>query len=203
MTDWPARNKNFVETFQKLNDLNVDGLAGEETNTALDPRYWPLKNLSDGRECFVTNAFNPVTHKGIDAFWWAKDSDEPIPTGYWTPYAGQKVWYPQGTVAVAAAAGKVVYSALISTGWLIRIQHANTDKTGYFHGVDGTAKVGVGDKVVAGQELFECGWMIGPNGSTEPTENNPVHIHFSVQRDGVYMDPVKWLRYATYFDACG
>lgn len=195
---WNARNENFVKTFQKMNNIPADGLAGEQTYTTLDPRSWPMRNLPDGRKIFVTNAFHPTDHKGIDIFYSWEDGDQLI-EGYWTPYAGGKVWYPFGAMAVAAADGTVKRSELISTGWLMTVEHANGDTTGYFHGRDQTAMVNVGDTVQRGQPLFYCGWSISKPG---PNENNVVHLHFSVQRDGAYLDPEPWLKYATYLPAC-
>ena len=109
--------------------------------------------------------------------------------------AGQ-VFYPDGTRAIAAADGKVTYSGMITTGYLVRVEHENGDVTGYFHGKDGTSLVLAGDIVRRGDPLFLCGWDL--SGSLEPTDKNPVHLHFEVQRDGEYMDPEAWLRYASF-----
>lgn len=189
-------NDLFVRTFQKLEGLNPDGAAGEATFTKLDPRSWPLRNLVDGRAAFVTNGFDPINHKGVDLFWWMLDTDEPARTGYETPYGNGRGWYPFNTQAVAAANGLVTYAQQITTGYLIRLQHANGDVTGYFHGQNGTQRVMVGDAVERGDALFTCGWDLSNSGS--PTSDNPVHLHFSVQRDDAYMDPELWLRYAQY-----
>jgi len=194
---WNQRNEVFVKSFQTLNGIPADGLAGELTFTTLDPRNWPLRNLPDGRQCFITNGYKPGDHNGIDIFWQWQDGDQLI-DGYWTPYAGGKVWYPYATVAVAACAGQVIRSELIGTGWLVTIKHVNGDVTGYFHGFAQTALVNVGDTVQRGQSLFYCGWD-----TRQPlSESNPVHLHFSVQRDGAYMDPAAWLKYADYLNAC-
>jgi murein DD-endopeptidase MepM/ murein hydrolase activator NlpD len=195
---WNGRNEVFVKSFQTLNDLGVDGKAGEQTFSTLDPRSWPLRDLVDGRQCFVTNGFDPVKHKGIDVFWWWQDGDQLI-KGYYTPYGGGRVWYPYGTMATAAEDGVIARSELISTGWLVTINHVTGDSTGYFHGIPQTAVVNVGDTVERGQQLFYCGW--DRSLSSEPTENNPIHLHFSVQRNGAYMDPEDWLRYASYLPA--
>jgi murein DD-endopeptidase MepM/ murein hydrolase activator NlpD len=194
---WNQRNEIFVKSFQTLAGIPADGLAGEQTFTALDPRSWPMRNLPDGRQFFVTNAFDPVKHKGIDIFASWQDGDQLV-EGYWTPYAGGKVWYPFGSQSVAACAGTVKRSELIGTGWLITIEHVNGDTTGYFHGREGTALVTVGQQVERGQALFFCGWSIASPG---PSENNVVHLHFSVQRDGAYLDPEDWLKYADYLPA--
>ena len=196
---WNGRNEVFADTFQKINNIPADGLAGEQTFTVLDPRNWALRNLLDGRHCFVTNGFAPGVHDGIDIFWWWQDGDQLI-HGYWTPYGGGKVWYPYGAMGVAACDGTVRRSELIGTGWLVTIEHANGDTTGYFHGVPQTAMVNVGDTVQRGQPLFFCGWDLSH--SSTPTESNPVHLHFTVQRDGVYLDPEEWLKYADYLPAC-
>ena len=195
-------NDLFVKTFQRLYGLNDDGVAGEATFTDLDPRSWPLRNLVDGRNVLVTNGFDADNHKGVDLFWWQLDSDLPARLGYSTPYgktsdgADGQAFYPFGTRAVAAANGLVTLAEQIGTGLLVLIEHANGDSTGYFHGQQGTQRVLAGDAVARGDALFTCGWDL--SNSTSPTKLNPVHLHFSAQRDGAYMDPETWLRYAQY-----
>jgi murein DD-endopeptidase MepM/ murein hydrolase activator NlpD len=195
---WNGRNEVFVKTFQKLNGITADGLAGEETFTTLDLRSWPLRNLPDGRKVIVTNGYRPGEHNGIDIFWYWKDGDQLI-DGYWTPYAGQKVWYPFGTMAVAACDGVVIRNEEITTGWIVTLRHANEDTTGYIHGRAQTSMVELGQQVKRGQPVFYCGWSTKYPG---PSEDNVVHLHFSVVRDGKYLDPEKWLQYASRLDAC-
>jgi hypothetical protein len=194
---WNGRNEVFVKTFQKLNGITADGLAGEETFTTLDPRSWPLRNLPDGREAFVTNGYRPGDHNGIDLFWYWKAGDQLI-EGYNTPYADQRVWYPYGTLAYAACDGKVIRNEMISTGWLVTLLHANDDTTGYVHGLDQTSMVELGQEVKRGEPIYYCGY----NTKYDLSENNPIHLHFSVRRDGAYLDPEKWLQYADRLDAC-
>jgi murein DD-endopeptidase MepM/ murein hydrolase activator NlpD len=196
-TYWDSRNKALVETIQTQNGLVVDGLAGEETFSSVDLRSWPLKDLNDGREIFITNPYNFPDHKGIDVFWHHQAGD-PLVDGYWTKYGSGKVWYPEGTRAVAAAEGSVIHAAMIGTGFLVLVQHLGGYKTGYFHGVDGQTFVSKGDQVKRGQDLFVCGWDL----RWPLSEGNPVHLHFSAQLDGAYMDPAKWLRYASYLSSC-
>lgn len=196
---WNGRNEVFAKTFQTDNNIPADGLAGEQTFTTLNARNWGMRNLPDGRKIFVTNAYDPGEHDGIDIFFNWLDGDQLV-DGYWTSYGGGKVWYPYGAMAVAASAGIVRRSELIGTGWLVTIEHTNGDTTGYFHGVPQTAMVNVGDTVQGGQPLFFCGW--DTSHSSTPTESNPVHLHFTVQRDGAYMNPETWLQYADYLPAC-
>ncbi|HUT18594.1 MAG TPA: peptidoglycan DD-metalloendopeptidase family protein [Anaerolineae bacterium] len=186
-------HEDFVKFYQKVAGLNPDGIPGEATQTRVDGRSWPLRNLSDGRPVFVTNPFVPGKHDGVDLFWWRLDTDKPARTGYSTAFDNGHVWYPVGTMAVAAAAGRCVRSESISTGYLVVIEHANGDTTGYFHGQAGTAQVFSGDSVSRGQSLFVCGW----DRSAPLSDTNVIHLHFSVQRGGAYMDPAVWLRYAS------
>lgn len=190
---WNQHNEVFVKTYQKLNDLPADGLAGEQTFTALDGRCWPLRNLPDGRECFITNPFKAGVHDGVDVFWRWQDGDQLI-DGYWTKFGDGRVWYPYGTRAIVACDGVVRRSEAITTGWLVTVEHANGDVTGYFHGVKQTALVKPGDGVGMGMPVFYCGWDL-----RQPlSEDNVVHVHFSVQRDGVFIDPAAWLKYAAH-----
>ncbi len=191
-----AVNDNFVVAFQVQHGLNPDGIAGERTYTALNPRSWPLANLSDGRTPFVTNGYSPGSHDGIVIFFWAIDTDAPIPAGYSTPFGGGDVWYPYGTQALAAADGEVIGAEQISTGYLVTLEHQGGEtSTRYFHGLAGTSKVHKGDTVVRGQPLFTCGWDL----RYPLSQGNPVHLHFAARRGAVYIDPLVWLRYASYY----
>lgn len=198
MTYWDDRARVYVTTGQKLAGIDADSLAGEETFTKQDPRSWGVRNLADGRELFITNPFVVGKHDGIDVFFLALASDEPIPDGYWMSWgSANKVFYPYGTKATAACDGLVKHAYYMSTGLLVILEHANTDQTGYFHGLKDTQLVSQGDSVERGQPLFEQGYDI----SAPLSSNNGIHQHFTVKRNGIYINPATWLQYADHLPA--
>lgn len=190
---WERQRNLFTLAYEAKNGLRVDegeGLPGDEVWSSLIPRYVPLAALAGGREPVVTNPFDG-DHEGLDYFFPWETSD-PLALGYYTGSHLGRVWYPVGTRALAASDGHVVAAGLSSRGHYVVIEHANEDRTGYSHGQD--LLVSVGDDVKGGQDLFMCGWDL--KWSKEPTENNPVHLHFLVKRNGVLIDPARWLRFA-------
>ena len=91
-----------------------------------------------------------------------------------------------GTPVHAAAAGTVIYAGWMSGyGNIVVIDHGNGYLTHYAH--LSTTKVGVGDKVAAGQ-------TIGLEGSTG--DSTGPHLHFEVHQGQMWnqIDPAPFLR---------
>lgn len=86
---------------------------------------------------------------------------------------------------VVAVAGGVITQAKNSNGYgnLVEIDHGNGYVTRYGHNQD--MKVKVGDAVKKGQVVAKMG---STGRSTGP------HVHFEVLRNGVHLDPMKFVR---------
>jgi murein DD-endopeptidase MepM/ murein hydrolase activator NlpD len=96
---------------------------------------------------------------------------------------GVDIAAPHGTLVKAAAAGKVVFAGTKwSLGNTVIIQHSSGYRTLYGH----LSKILVknGERVKQGQE-------IGREGSTGISTG--AHLHFSILRNGKYMDPARYL----------
>lgn len=114
--------------------------------------------------------------------------------GYRTdPITGQKkvshtgvdIGAPLGTTIVAGAEGEVILAKEYGTyGNTVMIDHGGI-VTLYAHIRHGGIKVKVGDKVERGQKIAEVG---STGRSTGP------HLHFSVLKDGVYKEPMDYLK---------
>jgi murein DD-endopeptidase MepM/ murein hydrolase activator NlpD len=91
---------------------------------------------------------------------------------------------PTGSPVVAAAKGVVTYADRYSTfGKFVTVRHPDGLVTAYAHLSD--IDVEVGDRVDAGEHIGNVG---STGHSTGP------HLHFEVRRNGVQIDPQKFLR---------
>jgi murein DD-endopeptidase MepM/ murein hydrolase activator NlpD len=101
-----------------------------------------------------------------------------------------KWWIPPGTLAIAAAAGKVIRSGRIETGGRIAIAHSDGMQTIYVHLKSLLVKEG--DEVYMGQPLGEPG--------DNPRDIDATHLHFEVSPLDTYapINPAEWLKLATY-----
>lgn len=195
----------LVEFWQRHKGLTVDGFCGPNTINSLRPqvaplaKVYPLLRLDDGRLPTITSEFyteNPSrsSHKGVDFFykWLDSDPDAPIGDGGAVARRGQRRWWiPEGTYAVAAAAGVVMVAEDSRTGHKVWIDHGS-ERTGYFHLQNCT--VNVGDLVTRGAPLG----LVGDN----PNGHDATHLHFEVSPVDRYapMNPRLWLAGARHIN---
>jgi murein DD-endopeptidase MepM/ murein hydrolase activator NlpD len=186
--------------------LAVDGIFGARTaasiDAELDPieKCWPLRLLADGRQPIITSGFkseNPSrpTHNGADMFyrWLDSDPDVPVGDGGAIMRGGKRRWWiPPGTCAIAPAAGVVMASSRIGTGWRVWIDHGNGERSGFMHGKADCQLVKVGDAVELGQGVI----VVGDN----PRARDATHLHFEISPVDVYrpVNPRPWLVGARY-----
>lgn len=194
----------MVESWQRLHPpLAVDGYAGPNTISSLNQGYdlkkiWPLLSLPDGRVPVITSGFytengSRPTHNGVDMFFDWLDSDPQVKVGNCGAImrnGRRRWWYPDGYVAVAAAAGVVTDAGEIRTGWRCWIEHDNGERSGYFHGASLLVKTG--DHVEAGDPVI----VVGCN----PNAFNAKHLHFEISPADRYApkNPRVWLKDAGY-----
>ncbi len=101
-------------------------------------------------------------------------------------HSGTDIGAPQGTTIVAGAAGEVILAKKDygTYGNTIMIDHGGI-VTLYAHIRHGGILVKEGDQVKRGQKIAEVG---STGRSTGP------HLHFSVLKNGEYLDPMKYLK---------
>ena len=106
----------------------------------------------------------------------------------WRTHDGLDIAAPQGTTVLAASSGTV--SAVTEDpmmGTMVVIDHDGGYQTTYAN-LQARPNVRMGESVSAGQ-------IIGAVGSTAPAESaKGPHLHFSVSKDGVPMDPEAYLK---------
>lgn len=148
------------------------------------------KEYSDAKKKLNTLKFDGVLR------WPVPDSDGITSNyGYRThPVTGKKesmhngldIGAPQGTTIIAAADGEVILAEYYGTyGNTVMIDHGGGIVTLYGHIRKGGIKVKKGQKVSRGDKIAEVG---ATGRATGP------HLHFSVIKDGVYIDPMKYLK---------
>jgi len=99
-------------------------------------------------------------------------------------HTGLDIPAPLGTNVVAAADGEVIYSGTLGTyGKAVIIDHGGGIVTLYGH--NSYLVVSEGDKVSRGDVIAKVG---NTGVSTGP------HCHFEVRENGVYVDPIPWLK---------
>lgn len=99
------------------------------------------------------------------------------------PHLGVDFAAPRGTPVLAVADGEVVEAGWSgSFGRLVRIEHEGGLVTGYAHLDSVTRGLAPGDRVGKGQ-------VIGTVGRTGLATGH--HLHFTLQRDGKFLDPLK------------
>lgn len=192
----------LVRLWQIAHALEVDGKAGPKTIASimatLRPSPFlasPLPTLPDGRKALITSEFktrNPSrpTHNGVDYFYHWRKGDKPDRTGNGGA-AGQTAegtpkWViPDGTLAIAAAAGLVLRAEVTRTGHMCWIDHGNGLRTGYFHLAD--LRVKTGQRVETGTPLG----LVGDN----PIDGDARHLHFELSPSDRYepIDPTPYL----------
>jgi murein DD-endopeptidase MepM/ murein hydrolase activator NlpD len=98
-------------------------------------------------------------------------------------HAGLDFSAPHGTTIVAAAGGSVAYAGFRADyGWTVEIDHGNGLATRYAHA--SRLLVAAGALVMPGERIA----LVGSTGrSTGP------HLHFEVLRDGVQVNPRRYL----------
>jgi len=194
----------LVVAYQQSHDLDADGKPGPATLAKLRPaalrKVYPLPVLPDLRKPQITSGHksrNPSrpNHDGCDLFYRWQESDGAVKLGdggATRDAAGKPRWFiPAGLCAIAAADGVVSAASKTPTGWRVWINHADGNRTGYFHLRD--ARVTKGQEVSAGHPLGEVG--------DNPRDTDAEHLHFEVSPIGRYapIDPETWLVGATYF----
>lgn len=182
--------------WQAAAGLVADGKAGPATiasiEAAIRPAKFlanPLPKLADGRVAVITSEFRPPdrpNHDGIDLFYAWRTGDEPDFVGDKgcagkTPEGKPKWVIPYGTLALAAASGRVQIAGNSATGYRVWIDHGNGLRTGCFHLLD--VRVTVGQFVAAGTPLG----LVGDN----PADHDGRHLHFELSPVDRYapMDP--------------
>lgn len=104
-------------------------------------------------------------------------------TRWGSVHEGVDLGVPIGTPVRAAAEGVVSFAAVRGAyGWLVVIEHADGWETYYAH--NSQLLVKVGDSVQQGQ-------VIAKSGSSGRTTGP--HLHFEVRRNGVPIDPMRYL----------
>jgi murein DD-endopeptidase MepM/ murein hydrolase activator NlpD len=181
-------------------ELNADGMAGPKTIATLDAALQPapflacpLPVLADGRRAVITSGFRPPdrpNHAGVDFFYPWKSGDLPSTSGDHGAEGrnkdGTPRWVvPTGTLARAAAGGRVTFAAMTPTGHAVWIDHGNGWQSGCFHLAD--LRVTVGQVVDVGRPLG----MVGDN----PRDTDGRHLHFELSPVGSYspIDPEPYL----------
>jgi murein DD-endopeptidase MepM/ murein hydrolase activator NlpD len=215
----------LVRYWQANHALVADGAAGPKTIASIEAelalplgdlppnRAWPLAKLADGRRPFVTSAYYTENksraepdrrHYGVDLFYRyvAGDPEVKVGDGGASGRGGRpKWWIPPGTVALAAAAGKIHVAGRGRTGYRVWIDHGRGVYTGYFH-LSGTfAEIQRGAQVAMGQPLG----LVGDN----PATYDAMHLHFEVYVGDLdaypsrSVNPKLWLEGASILDATG
>lgn len=186
----------LVRYWQAGHGLTADGLAGPMTIASLGPGRFlsnPLPVLSDGRKAVVTSEFRPAdrpNHDGVDWFYSHRTGDQPDFVGDHGAAGkrpdGRPAWVvPYGTLALAAAPGRVTLAGDSPTGHRIWIDHGNGLRTGYFHLLDVRVTVG---------QVLELGAPLGLVGDN-PGDHDGRHLHFELSPVDKYapIDPVPFL----------
>lgn len=206
----PEHVTELVEHWQRHHKLTVDGYAGPNTIDSLEraihgdvvvQRFWPLRDLADGRHPIITSGFkteNPSRpkHDGADMFYRWLDTDPEVAVGNGGAIkrnGKRRWWYPDDALIVAAADGEVQVAGKIGTGFRLWVEHADGLRTGYFHAKE--LLVDVGDAVEAGEPIA----IPGDN----PKGHDAKHLHFEVSPVDHYapMNPRLWLQRASYLPA--
>jgi murein DD-endopeptidase MepM/ murein hydrolase activator NlpD len=189
----------LVRHWQASAGLEVDGMAGPVTIASIEASIRParflgspLPLLPDGRRAAITSAFRPAdrpNHDGVDLFYQWRPGDEPDFSGdkgaAGKTSDGRPKWViPYGTLALAAAPGRVQIAGNSPTGYRVWIDHGNGLRTGYFHLLD--VRVSVGQPIAAGTALG----LVGDN----PADHDGRHLHFELSPVGAYspMDPTPY-----------
>ena len=192
----------LVKAFQQEEGLEMDGMCGPATRSALEKGtipasivlYSPLPVLADGRKAQITSEFRPAdrpNHDGVDFFYRWAPGDRPDFVGD-KGCAGKNAdgtpkWVvPYGAQALAANDGKVQLAGASPTGYRVWIDHGNGYRTGYFHLLNCNVKVG---------EVVKAGHILGSVGDN-PKDHDGRHLHFELSPVDRYapMDPAPYLR---------
>lgn len=175
----------LVRNWQATHELAADGMAGPRTlasiAAALRPAPFlrcPLPVLADGRKAQITSEYRPAdrpNHDGVDWFYRWRAGDKPSHVGDGggagkNPDGTPRWVVPFGTVAIAAAAGRVTLAGNSPTGYRVWIDHGNGYRSGYFHLLD--CRVLPGQRVEAGHPLGEVG--------DNPADHDGRHLHFEL-----------------------
>lgn len=205
----------LVRLWQGDHGLDVDGKAGPRTIASIEaeiacregpppipsPRCYPLAALADGRAPVVTSRFrtrNPSrpTHNGVDLFYaYRAASDPPMKAG--DGGRAGSWWIPDGTLAIAVAAGRVELAGASRTGFRAWLEIGGGWRVGYFH---------LAELLVRAGDVVDLGTPIGIVGDN-PIDHDARHLHLELHYGELdayprgCRDPEALLEGATILDA--
>lgn len=147
-----------------------------------------------GRQLAVLESLLLDKHMGTEKL----ISGHPVNTGYISsyfgyrtdPFHGNTTWHkgidfsaPAGSDVLATAAGVVTFAGVKDGyGNVVELGHGDGLSTRYAHNAKLAVKVG---------ELVRKGQVIAKVGSTG--RSTAPHVHYEVQRDGLFLNPAKYL----------
>lgn len=175
----PNRLHDGDESLSTFNKIIVPGGRGEKEWTPVAP----ARSLRSLPPATSGPPGPPSSEKSTDGgFIWPTRG--PIFSYFGRGHNGIDISPPYGTPIYAAAAGRVVEVNYInySYGWNFYIDHGNGFKTHYSHESEILVKVG---------DWVEQGQMVGRVGTTGKATGP--HLDFEVIRNGVFVDPLRYL----------
>ena len=189
---WAPRLKGFAAVVYKaqLEDINSLDLIALKFRTSPElirqvNQAWPYDWVETYRMLVIPVAAHtlswPTTGYVSSHFGYRL---HPI-RGTWRMHEGVDIETRPGVQAQAAAAGTVVQAYFDKEcGNVVRLQHAEPGlRTVYCHGAKLLVKNG--EKVAAGKPIM----VTGSTGTASASN----HLHFGVQLNGVFTDPMDWL----------
>lgn len=204
--------KKLIIDYDELNTYLVDLESKRKQKTAtiasLESQEEQLEKYQEELDAEILRVANEITKKNAEynaelekmkyaggIFTWPLPGHTQISSNFGTrtdPFTkaksthnGTDIRAPQGTTIVAAADGVVIKAEEWGTyGNCVMIDHYGV-VTLYAHIRHGGIKVKEGDKVKAGDKIAEVG---STGRSTGP------HLHFSVIENGVFVEPMKYLK---------
>lgn len=167
---WIATQNDYIETDNELEDLIRRKQA--ELKKLREPPPPPPKN----------GWMRPASGSITSGFGVRSD---PI-TGVNTQHNGIDIGGGHGAAIYAAADGQVIFAGWSDGGCgnTVAIAHGGGLTSKYCHQADNSIKVSVGTSVSMGD-------LIGGIGSTG--RSTGPHLHFAISKDGVYIDPLKYI----------
>lgn len=181
-----------VEQANNGNVVNQPENPGNALQVQEELDYVPVVENNNEETVSVSNSSNMSFQNPVVGTLGRAYSEDPVfftSTESWKTHLAMDIKAEEGTAVTAVGAGVVKNVGVNTEGNYVEIDHQNGLTTVYGN-LQEQVSVKTGDEVTAGQQIGSVG-----NTTNFAYEDYGTYLHFQVLKDGVAVDPAKYVSY--------